>query len=111
MQTNAGEGNRVVLVGGVPVPDKMKSIEERWGVVVEWIALERGETRPAASVAAKINSGTIGVLLILQGLLSHKAADKMVVAARAAKIPYAMADKGGIASIERALEAIGKRIP
>jgi len=103
-------GNTVVLVGGLSVPDKLRSIRKRWGLNAEWYEVDQGETRAGDAVASKIDSGRIGAVIVLEGLLSRGVSDKITTSAKAKGTPFAMADRGGTAHLERALSEIEARL-
>ena len=93
-----------LIVGGIVKHEKLERLRAETGVELEWIALDSGRSSAAvASVAARLRSGRVDRIVLLEGLIDHKQSDPIKAAARESGVPFAYARKGGLSSVRAAL--------
>ena len=100
----------IVIVGGLVINEKIDLCQKRFGIELEWHETDGDAARAADTMAARIRAGGVSAVLILEGLISHKTSNKITDACKAKKIPYAMGDKGGVASLEAAFNMIEQKL-
>lgn len=94
----------LVLVGGIPVPNKIASISDRFGLNVEWVQVYRDKGDAAA--IARVSNGTVAAVVILEKFLGHKTSEALVGVCKAQGIPFAFGASAGVSSLERAFKLI-----
>lgn len=97
---------RTLIVGGIVKQEKLARLRADVGPDIDlaWTALDAGRSSSAvASIAARLRSGRIDRLVLLEGLLDHKQSEPIVAAAREAGALFAYAHKGGLSSVRAAL--------
>jgi hypothetical protein len=101
----------LLLVGGsFQDPAKIESIYERFGVKVEWCPFSHDNARAVDTIAARIVSGKVSGVMLIEGFMSHKAYRRLMKAAdQNITVPIAMAGKGGITSIGNALDDLERQ--
>ena len=103
----------VVITGGLRKEEKVRLIQQRFGVQVDWFEIANfsaSSPRAVEAMVARIRSGRIGAVVFLNGEIAHKDWAVMVQACKHQGVPYADADRGGIGSIERAFQEIERRL-
>jgi hypothetical protein len=103
----------VVITGGLRKEEKVRLINQRFGVQVDWFEIDGVESsspRAIESIAARIRSGRVGAVVFLNGQMAHKDWNVLVSACNQVGVVYANADRGGIGSIERAFQEIERRL-
>lgn len=95
------EEKPLVSIGGVPVPDKIRLCQDRFGVTLEWVT-------SSESLAKRVRAGTVGAVILFHSLLSHGESGRVIEACKAAGVRYALADRGGIAAIGTALAELDR---
>jgi hypothetical protein len=100
----------LLLVGGTTMEDRVRGIKERTGITLDWKQIARSAPRQVASIAETIaKRGPLGCLIV-DGFMSHKDWWPIQNACKQSGMPYAMADKAGTASIERAFDALERAL-
>jgi len=94
----------LVFVGGIPVPNKIESVHDRFGFDVEWVEVYRN--KGDASAVARISNGTVGAVVILEKFLGHRTSEKLVEVCKVKGIPWAYGGNAGTATLQRALEML-----
>ena len=94
----------LVLLGGIPVPNKIANIYERFGFEVEWVEVYRN--KGDISAVNRVSNGTVGAVVILEKFLGHRTSEKVVEVCRAHGIPWAYGGNAGTATLQRALELL-----
>jgi hypothetical protein len=95
-------GKRAILIGGNPKDTSRQKIEERFTFAsLEW---ESGyQLRKLESIASRVESGGIDIVIFLTSFLSHKAWD--VIGHRSDRLPFILVERGyGITQIQAAME-------
>ena len=97
----------ILLVGGIPVPDKIAAIYDRHGIEVDWVEVYHGKGGNAA--LTRIRQGNVGAVVILEKLLGHTVSEPLVQICKAQGIPWAFGGNAGTAAIQRALDKLETR--
>jgi hypothetical protein len=100
----------ILLAGGIRVPEKLKSIQERFGFTVEWHEIDHDNPRASQALLAKVRAGKVGVLVFLEGVMRHGTWKPVSEACHVGGIPYAMADKAGTASLQQAFDELERKL-
>ncbi len=103
-------GKPVVLVGGIRKPDKIRLINERFGIDVEWLEIEDDSPKATEAIVRRIRSGRIAAILLLKDLVGHKTSRAIIVACQTCNIPWVHANRAGTATIEAALIEIERKL-
>jgi len=89
---------------------KLPMVHQRLGLVLEWEPVEGDNPRSTQSLADRIRSGGVSAVIVVNGFMAHKVWWVVQAALDAAKVPYAMAGKGGIGGIESAVREIEQKL-
>ncbi len=100
----------LVIAGGLRKEAKLRLIQQRFGVPVEWHEIDSDAQRDVEAIVNRIRSGRVGAVVILNGLMAHKVWNRIVQACAQYNVPYATADKGGTGSIEQAFDDLERRL-
>lgn len=97
-------GRRAAMVGGDPREEPRSRIENHFGLAsLDWRDLD--QVRHLESLASRIRSGGIDLVILLQSLLSHDASDSIVEACQTANVPFVAVERGyGVERIRMAIE-------
>lgn len=99
----------LVIAGGLVVNEKLDLCQTRFGIKAVWHEID--DSMPATeTLCQRIRSGSVGAVILLEGLIGHKQSNKVVDACRANQTPYMMGDRGGTASIEAALHTLDSKL-
>jgi hypothetical protein len=98
------------IVGGLVVNEKIELCANRFGVKVEWHETDSDSMKSVESMAHRIRTGGVCAIILLEGLIGHKTSNKITDACKTNHVPYVFGDKGGVASIETALNAIEQKL-
>lgn len=98
----------LIFAGGVAVPNKLSSIQTRFGIAAEWHPIEDSSPRAVSSLVEKIRKGKVGAVVLLTGLLGHDAWRSIFEACKASGVPCAAGDKGGLGDVQMALDGLEK---
>lgn len=101
-----GKGRKVVLFGGITIPEKVKSIKDRTGLEVEWFEVEEGKRRGSNQGVQRIEKSKVSCVIILEGLMSHGVWRSLADTCDSEGVPYAMGNRGGIGTVLQAMEQI-----
>lgn len=94
----------LVFVGGIPAPNKIESVHERFGFEIEWVEVYRN--KGDSSAITRVSNGTVGAVVILEKFLGHRTSEKLVEVCKAKGIPWAYGGNAGTATLQRALELL-----
>ncbi len=103
-------GKEVLFVGGWRCDDKVRLVKERFGLEVEWYETDPQKPRFADSAVSKVKGGRVAAVVLLEGFITHKDANRIVDAAAAVGVPLAMANRAGVASLETAFNEIERKL-
>lgn len=95
---------RVIILGGSPREQARARIERAFAMgELTWVQVD--QHKQLDSLAQRIRSGGLDLLILLQSFASHKASDKLVEACRDGGVPFVPIEHGyGVARIQRAIE-------
>lgn len=95
---------RVIILGGSPREQARTRIERAFAMgELTWVQVD--QHKQLDSLAQRIRSGGLDLLILLQSFASHKASDKLVEACRDGGVPFVPIEHGyGVARIQRAIE-------
>lgn len=90
-----------VIVGGEPDPVKLDRLGGEFGVVLDWIAIDR-----AWSLVDRLHGGAVRGIVQLEGLVSHSGMRPVLRAARRHGVPVLYARRGGLLALRVALRTL-----
>jgi len=100
----------VLLAGGIKIPEKIKSVHERFGIELEWHEIDHDNPRASQTLMRRIRSGKVGAVILLEGVMRHSTYKPVVEACNNMGVPYAMGDKAGIASLSDAFAELERML-
>lgn len=100
----------IVLAGGMFIPEKVNSIYERFGLKVDWHAIDHDNPKAAGTLLPRIRDGKIGVLVLVEGFMRHDTFKPVADACSTSGVPMAYCGKAGIASLASAFEELEKKL-
>ena len=100
----------ILLAGGILVPDKLKSVQERFGLEVEWHEIDHDNPRASQALVTRIRGGKVGAIILLEGVMRHSTFKSVTEACNLNGVPYAMGDKAGIASLHGAFAELERQL-
>jgi|HubBroStandDraft_2_1064218.scaffolds.fasta_scaffold496595_2 hypothetical protein len=100
----------LVITGGLRKESKLKLIEQRFGVQVDWHEIDSDSSRAVDAIVNRLRSGRVGAVVLLNGLMAHKVANRITQACNQYGVPFATADRGGTGCIERAFGELERRL-
>ncbi len=101
----------VVIVGGLRREEKLRIVNERFGLEeVEWHEIDSDSPRATDSIVNRIRNGSVGAVVVLQGLMAHKVSKRIYDACHSCNVPYALADKGGTGTLEQAFSELERKL-
>lgn len=100
----------LVITGGLRKEAKLRVIQQRFGIEVEWHEIDSDAPRDVEAIVHRIRSGRVGAVVLLTGLMAHKVRDKIVTACSQHAVPYVSADTGGTGAIEQAFAELERRL-
>jgi hypothetical protein len=107
--TGLAQSRPVVIFGGIPSPEKVRSYQKELGVqTLEWIEVERHDR--SNTLEGRVRNGSVGAVVVLEGWLKHRQHDSVIAACRTNRIPWAFGGKGGKGLILQAFEALEKQL-
>jgi len=100
----------ILLAGGMVVPEKLVSIKERFGLDLEWHEIDHDNPRASQTLVQRIRNGKVGAIILLEGVMRHSTYKPVVELCNLSRIPWAMGDKAGVASIQAAFTELERQI-
>ena len=100
----------IVIAGGLCKEAKLRTIQRRFGVQVEWHEIDSDAQRDVEALVNRIRSGRVGAVVILHGLMAHKVWERIVHACSQHGVPYTNAARGGTGVIEQAFNDLERRL-
>jgi hypothetical protein len=100
----------ILLAGGILVPEKLKSIHERFGLDVEWHEIDHDNPRASQTLLQRVRAGKVGAVIFLEGVMRHTTWKPVSEACTQMGVPYAMADKAGTASLQTAFADLERQL-
>jgi hypothetical protein len=98
----ASKKKKVVIVGGLQKRDKLQMLAALLGFMPEWVETDGASANAIRNVEGRILDGRIAGVVVLEGVMGHTHVEPLVRASRQTGTPFAYADRGGTASLERA---------
>lgn len=97
------EDKPLLVVGKYRQDDeKLEALKERFGIEAEWAEVDHDSPRSVDAIATRV-SKKIGAVIFLEGFMRHDTWSRISKVATTNSVPWAMADRGGIGSFEKAL--------
>jgi hypothetical protein len=100
----------ILLAGGMIIPEKIKSVRERFGFDVEWHEIDHDSPKASGTLMLRIRAGKVGGVILLEAFMKHSTFKPAVEACNLMKVPYAMGDKAGVASLQKALDELERQL-
>jgi hypothetical protein len=100
----------ILLAGGLIIPEKLVSVQERFGLDVEWHEIDHDNPRASQTLVSRIRSGKVGAVILLEGVMRHSTYKPVVEACNNNGVPYAMGDKAGVASLQNAFADLERKL-
>jgi hypothetical protein len=103
------EGKVGVILGGDPRPTALARIQEAFGFAeLTW---EGTEPRRTASVARRVEKGTVDVVILLLRFIHHSHSDVLVPVCKNAGVPLVAVSSGyGVDAVRRSFDKVPKNI-
>ncbi len=101
-----GHKRPLVVVGRLGKKDRLVSLEAELPPNLEWLDTNQNGMAAIGNLERRLRERRVGALVLVEGSLGHKHTEPLISAARQFDIPFAYANKGGKASILRALDEI-----
>ena len=100
----------ILLAGGMIIPEKIKSVHERFGINVEWHEIDHDNPRASGVLLQRIRGGKVGAIVLLEGFMKHSTFKPVVETCNNMRVPFAMGDKAGIASLQMAFAELERKL-
>jgi hypothetical protein len=100
----------ILLAGGLLIQEKLKSVQNRFGLDVEWHEIDHDNPRASQTLMSRIRTGKVGAIILLEGVMRHSTYKPVVEACNLNRVPYAMGDKAGIASLHGAFAELERKL-
>lgn len=104
-------GRSLVIVGGVPIKQRLDELENILGIRPEWPeTTQDGNMRVAESLFRRMREGKIGAIIIADSLIRHNTFYMIRDSAASYGVPLAYAAKAGIGKLKMALEKLEEQL-
>jgi hypothetical protein len=100
----------ILLAGGILIQEKLANVKERFGFDIEWHEIDHDNPRASQTLVQRIRAGKVGALILLEGVMRHSTYKPVVEACNNTRVPYAMGDKAGIASLQQAFDDLERKL-
>jgi hypothetical protein len=100
----------IVAVGGLCKAEKLRIVNDRFGIDIEWHEVMGDSTRATDAIVRRIKAGNVGAIVLLEGLMGHRVSKRVIEACQACNVPLAMGDRAGTGSLEIAFNEIVRRL-
>jgi len=103
----------VLVVGNVKkATERRDQIKRRVDVEAEWCVIDndKGSNRQLDNVTARILSGKVGGVVILEGFVHHKVTKRIQGACFDALVPHSYGNKGGVGEMKDALSELDRKL-
>jgi len=100
----------ILLAGGMFIPEKVTSIYERFGLNVEWHAIDHNNPKAQGPLLTRIRGQKLGAVILLEGFMRHDAFKPIAEACSTSFVPMAYGDKAGVASLASAFDELEKKL-
>jgi hypothetical protein len=99
----AVRGKHAAIAGGTPREERRIKLERAFALAeLDWP--EIANPRKVEGLVRRIESGTVDLVILIQNLINHSAADSLVDACKAASVPLVLTQGYGISGLRAALE-------
>ena len=96
-------GKAAVIVGGAPREPNRERLETFFRLSsLDWPIVDG--PRKVEAVAQRIAKGTFDVVLVIRTLVAHTESERILDAAKEARVPWAMVEAYGFASVRAGVE-------
>ena len=99
--------NKLFLVGGLMVPEKVTSIRERFGLEIEWVEVYRNKGMVGAF--SRLSNGGVGAIILLEKFLGHSTSERVIDICKNRKLLWAFGGNAGVATLQMALDQLDKK--
>jgi hypothetical protein len=97
------QGKTVLIVGGAPKEPNRERLESYLKLAsLEWPLVDG--PRKVEAVAQRVAKGTYDIVLVILTLVAHNESERILDAAKEAKVPWAMVEGYGTASVRSGIE-------
>ena len=100
----------ILLAGGILIPEKLKSVQERFGLDMEWHEIDHDNPRASQNLVSRIRNGKVGAIILLEGVMRHSTYKPVTEACKNHKVVYAMGDKAGLSSLQTAFDELERKL-
>lgn len=103
-------GKKLIIFGGMMTkPEKLEELQRRTGISAEWLGADDGIRRTQA-LERSVLEGNVAAVIVLDGLISHRSSGLVTSACKQIATPIKYADRGGIASLLKAMMDIEEEL-
>jgi len=101
----ASRRNPLLIVGGIPLPDKLKLLEQL-GIHAQWIEVNRTGGRLVESAIQRVKKTSVCAVVVPHGFIGHRDGNRMRDAARRGVVPFESPARMGDADFARTLSSL-----
>lgn len=109
LRARVDQSKAILLFGGAKRPEKVRLIQERFGLEVEWYETDPSCPRMGEDGVNRVKGGKVAACLVLNGLIKHKDFLRITESCESLKVPCALAERGGVGHLETALNEIERQ--
>lgn len=99
----------LIMYGGNKRVEKLRTIQDRCGLQIEWCEHEPSSPRLCDEVTSRVKGGSVAAVIVLNGFMSHASYKRITETCSAMKVPWAYAERGGVSHVANALSEIEKQ--
>jgi hypothetical protein len=97
------QGKIALLVGGAPKEPNRDRLETYFRLAsLDWPLIDG--PRKVEAISQRVAKGAYDLVLVIRTLVAHKESERILDAAREAKIPWAMVEGYGAAAVKQGIE-------
>ena len=101
---------KLPIVGGLEVKERVRALKDSYGIEAEWYEVEKKSPRQVDSIVARVSSGKMPALVLLDHFLSSNSAKMLMKACDQARVDYVTAGRGGSGAIVLSLMVLEGRL-
>ncbi len=93
--TRVAVSHGVLLIGGVTQTNTVDRCERELGLLLEWVPVIGANSHAQRNVVGRVSRGTLGAIIILEGLVGHRLSGPLVRACKLVGTPFAYGGRAG----------------
>lgn len=109
LRSRIKDGRGVLLVGGFKRDEKLRLVQERFGIEPEWYETDPNCPKMSEDAVNRVKGGKVVAVVLLNGFMTHKDFKRVSDVCEAVGIPCTTGERGGVASLESAFVEIERQ--